>query len=137
MATGQLSYLLRHLRCLLGTQGAGHESDGHLLTRFAASREEAAFEELVRRHGQMVFDVCQHELDEIHDAEDAFQATFLVLARRASTIRKRDSVGSWLFGVARRVARKAKGDLARRRTHERQVHDMVPSNPASETNELR
>ena len=80
---------------------------------------KAAFEFLVERHGPMVLRVCTQALKDRHQAEDAFQATFLVLARQAGSIRNRDSVGSWLFGVARRAARRIRRDEARRRQHER------------------
>ena len=83
-------------------------TDGQLLERFMAGRDEAgelAFEALVTRHGPMVMRVCRNVLDDPHDVHDAFQAVFLVLARRAIAIRDRQSVGSWLYGVAMRVAR--------------------------------
>lgn len=82
-------------------------TDGELLERFVTARDEAAFEGLVRRHGPMVLGLCRRALRDNHDAEDAFQATFLVLVRNAQTIRKRDSLASWLYGVALRVTRKA------------------------------
>jgi RNA polymerase sigma factor (sigma-70 family) len=94
--------------------------DGHLLERFVARRDggEAAFETLVARHGPMVLGVCRQILVSPHDAEDAFQATFLVLVRRAGAIRKRDSLGPWLHGVARRVSLRAKTNAARRKLRE-------------------
>jgi RNA polymerase sigma factor (sigma-70 family) len=84
------------------------EPDRRLVERFLAQRDEAAFEALTRRHGPMVYRVCWRVLQQPQDVEDAFQATFLVLARQPASIRKLASVASWLHGVARRVALKAK-----------------------------
>src|SRR3954462_6071220 len=93
---------------------AGPElTDGQLLDSFLAHREESAFEDLVRRHGPMVLGTCRRLLGNAHDAEDAFQATFLVLVRRAGSIGRRASVGSWLHKVACRIALKVKADTAR------------------------
>src|SRR5262249_31242399 len=104
-------------------------TDGQLLERFADRRDEAAaeaaFAALVARHGAMVLRVCQHVLGDEHAAQDASQATFLVLARRAGSIARRDSVGSWLHGVALRVAAKARVAAARRRAHERRGGAMA------------
>jgi polysaccharide biosynthesis/export protein len=97
-------------------------SDDYLLYSFLGRHEDAAevaFEALVRRHGPMVLRVCRDELSDVHAAEDALQATFLILARRAGSIRKRGSVASWLFGVARRVSKRAKVERARREAYER------------------
>lgn len=96
-------------------------SDGQLLESFLARRDEAAFEALVRRHGPMVLGVCRRVLGNFHDAEDAFQATILVLLRKASGIRPRERVGNWLYGVAFRTALEAKTMNARRRAKEKQA----------------
>lgn len=100
-------------------------ADGQLLTQFVTERSESAFEELVGRHGPMVFGACRRLLNDPHDAEDAFQATFLVLARNAAKLRKSDSVASWLHGVALRVGLNAKRQAARRREHEKEARDMI------------
>lgn len=94
-------------------------SDGALLERFVAARDEAAFELLMRRHGPMVLGVCERVLRHRQDAEDAFQATFLVLAHKAGAVRPREAVGNWLYGVAYRTALKARTAAARRRQKER------------------
>src|SRR5689334_13506127 len=101
--------------------------DAELLDRFLSRLGEGAvhaFEGLVLRHGPMVLDVCTRVLGDPHDAEDAFQATFLVLATRARSIRRQTSVASWLHGVALRVARRARSEAARRRANERRVVEM-------------
>ncbi len=105
-------------------------SDGRLLERFLSENEEAAqaaFACLVERHGPMVMRVCKGVLHDAHAAEDAFQVTFLILARKARSIRKRDSIASWLFGVARRVARKAKAQNTRRAILETERAAQEPS----------
>jgi RNA polymerase sigma factor (sigma-70 family) len=113
-------------------------TDAQLLERFLARREESAFEELVRRHGPMVLGVCRRVLGEPHDAEDAFQATFLVFVRRAADIVPRSRVGPWLYGVARRTALKARSSAARRRRAEQQAgHNRPVTTPASPADDLR
>src|SRR5215831_14801727 len=110
-------------------RGDAGPSDAHLLDSFIIRRDEAAFEALVRRHGPMVLGVCRRILSDAHDAEDAFQAAFLVLVRKAASIQPRDLVGHWLYGVAYRTALEARGILTRRRAKERQVSTM-PEPPA-------
>src|SRR5262245_13006413 len=101
MAAAPLATLVQHLRRLGATAGG---DDRELLERFARTRDEATFAALVRRHGPLVWGVCRRELGHEQDAEDAFQATFLVLARKAGAVRWRPSAAGWLFAAARRVA---------------------------------
>jgi RNA polymerase sigma-70 factor (ECF subfamily) len=133
MARQDLSCVLEQLRRLTGPGLADELTDGELLDQFVALREEAAFEILVRRHGPLVWAVCRRVLRSDHDAEDVFQATFLVLARRAHSIRKRQSIGSWLYGVALRLARRLQSDQSRRRAHEQRIVPIAPGDPACET----
>src|SRR5262245_24614403 len=101
-------------RTLLKLGHAPAPTDGELLTRFVASQEHAAFEELVQRHGPMVLRVCRRALHHAQDAEDAFQAVFIVLARKAAAVATMASVGGWLHGVAFRTALNAKKQRGRR-----------------------
>jgi RNA polymerase sigma factor (sigma-70 family) len=117
--TGQV---IRHLRCVLLADEAG-PSDGQLLTRFVEGRDEAAFAAVVKRHGSLVWGVCRRLLSQ-HDAEDAFQATFLVLCRNAAAIRRREMLSSWLHSVAHQTALHARRTAARRKHREKQVVDM-------------
>src|SRR5262249_31526088 len=121
MATGILSTILQNLRRSMLRQDGAALADGALLECFISQRDEAAFEALVRRSGPMVLGVCRPPLHNEADAEDAFQATFLVLVRRAASIRPRGMVGNWLYGVARNVARKAKAMRSKRRAKEREA----------------
>jgi RNA polymerase sigma factor (sigma-70 family) len=124
MATSQGKRVIDHLRrAVLAGEGAGL-SDGQLLTCFIEHRDEVAFEALVRRHGPMVLGVCRRVLRSLPDAEDAFQATFLVLVRKAAAIQLREAVANWLYGVAYNVALKARTLNARRASSERQVVEM-------------
>jgi RNA polymerase sigma factor (sigma-70 family) len=113
---------------------AGEAAQGRtsqqLLQDFLSRRDETAFTALVRRHGPMVLGVCNHVLHRLQDAEDAFQGTFLVLARKAGSIRRGESLASWLHGVAYLTALRAKRDLARRRHHERQAVPMSAAKPS-------
>ncbi len=121
MSTRDLSLILRHVRRAAGASNRADATDADLLERFARHREEAAFAAVLARHGPLVMGVCRRVLGDAHDAEDAFQATFLVLARRAGSIRRGASLSSWLYGVAYRVSLEARTRLARRRRHERQA----------------
>jgi RNA polymerase sigma factor (sigma-70 family) len=133
MATTQLRTLLRHIEQLTAGREVHAETDQQLLDDFAARRDEAAFASLVSRHGPMVLRVCRRVLHHEQDAEDAFQATFLVLAQRTASINKRDSLGSWLHGVAYRTAMNAKRTAARRRNHEARLRAVAPQPAAGPT----
>jgi len=115
---------VRDLQTLFSVGATGALSDGELLDRFVARREEAIFEAITHRHGPMVWGVCRRVLRDHHDAEDAFQATFLVLARKASSVMPREKLGNWLYGVAYQTAMKARAMRAKRRVRESQVSDM-------------
>jgi RNA polymerase sigma factor (sigma-70 family) len=122
MASIRSGAALRQIQSLYGAGTCSGLPDEQLLERYLAGRgerAEAAFAALVERHGPMVLRVCRAVLRDGHDAEDAFQAVFLVLARQAGSIRRRGSLESWLFGVASRVSRCARAGAARRRWHER------------------
>jgi RNA polymerase sigma factor (sigma-70 family) len=118
MADGPLKTVLRHIRKLADAPDAAVLEDVQLLDRFLAQRDEAAFEGLLRRHGPMVLGVCRRLLPDVHAAEDAFQATFIVLLRKAKSLGKRELLGNWLYGVAYRTALQARRQAARRRTAE-------------------
>src|SRR5271157_2680827 len=115
MATAQIDTMIRHLRRAVLRQAAAGWTDGQLLASFIDQKDEAAFAALVRRHGPLVFGVCRRVVGNHHDAEDAFQATFLVLARKASSVSPRERLANWLHGVACRKAMKAKTTTAKRR----------------------
>jgi RNA polymerase sigma-70 factor (ECF subfamily) len=129
MATGQLNDFLRRLRTALLRPEAGGAPDAHLLEAFITQHDEAAFAALVQRHGPMVWGVCRRVLGQVQDAEDAFQATFLVLVRKAAAVVPRALVGNWLYGVAWRTAQKARVAAAKRRLKEKQV-PVLPEPPA-------
>jgi RNA polymerase sigma factor (sigma-70 family) len=114
----RINDVIHTLKGRLARDDAAEAADAALLERFLARRDEAAFAELVRRHGAMVYGVCQRLLHDRHAVEDAFQATFLVLVRRGSSVLRVRSVGCWLYGVARRTALEARRAAARRRTKE-------------------
>src|SRR5215471_16231532 len=112
MSSGGLSKVLERIRQVVPDGG---ETDAQLLMRFAVGHDESAFEALLRRHGAMVLAVCRRVLGHHHDAEDAFQAAFLILARKAGSVVKAGSLGCWLHQVAYRVAVEARAVNARRR----------------------
>jgi RNA polymerase sigma factor (sigma-70 family) len=128
MAASILEQVLHYLR-QAGASGS-ELADGELLDRFIFQKDDTAFDQLVQRHGRMVLGVCRSFLHDPHDAEDAFQATFLVLVRSARSVRKQSSLSSWLYGVAYRTALKARAAAARRRREE-QVVAMVHSPSSS------
>jgi RNA polymerase sigma factor (sigma-70 family) len=132
MRNGQLDNVLRHIRGLVAAGATKELLDRELLERFVAARDEAAFAAIVERHGPLVMGVCQRVLRDEHHAEDACQATFLVLARQAGAIRKRDSLGSWLHGVARRVAGKLRADVKRRAARDVTADEAPRSDPTGE-----
>src|SRR5262249_2105328 len=124
MATSQMSEVIQHLRrAVLLRDGAGL-TDGQLLTDYISRRDEAALAALVHRHGPMVWGVCRRVLSNYHDAEDAFQATFLVFVRKAASIASRELLANWLYGVAHQTALKARATAAKRKERERQVTEM-------------
>jgi RNA polymerase sigma factor (sigma-70 family) len=132
LAMSPLKTVLRHIHALLGESCDAALSDAHLLERFRADHDEAAFAELVRRHGPLVLNVCWQVLHHDQDAEDAFQATFFVLARKAASIRKGESLACWLYGIALRTAMNVKRTAARRRARERHATSRAPEQPPSE-----
>ncbi len=115
---------LQHLCQAVLRSDATGATDGQLLSCFIEKRDEASFATLVQRHGPMVLGVCRRILANGHDAEDAFQATFLVLVRKATAVVPREMVGNWLYGVARQTATKARAMAAVRQARERQMAEM-------------
>src|SRR6266852_2046381 len=132
MPQAPTSPALRYIRKLIGECDLARLTDGQLLHRFLSERDEDAFAALMERHGHLVLKVCRQVLHHEQDAEDAFQATFLVLARHAGCIRKTEAVGSWLYRVAYRIATKAGTHMGKQRAHERQVGTRTPTEPEAE-----
>jgi RNA polymerase sigma factor (sigma-70 family) len=124
MAAGQHISIVRHLHGLLGSVRPTELTDRQLLARFTASGDEDAFGSLVWRHGPLVLGVCRRVLHHEQDAEDAFQATFLVLARKAACVRWHESIGHWLHETAHRLALKLRTANVRRRTQEQQMREV-------------
>lgn len=132
MANDSLPRFLRHLRRLLARQGSKDLSDGRLLQLFIAERDEAAFAILVSRHGPLVLGVGRRILHDQSAAEDVFQATFLVLAKKARSIRKQESLASWLYGIAHRLAVRAKAQAAKRQSVEQRGKKVTALEPSVE-----
>ncbi|MGH7223593.1 MAG: RNA polymerase sigma factor, partial [Gemmataceae bacterium] len=126
MTNATLAAVLHDLRRLVGPRDDHRQDDRQLLERFLARREEDAFALLIRRHGRMVLSACRRVLSNEADVEDAFQATFLVLLRRAPSMVWRTSIGAWLFGVAHRVAVRARADVQRRQRRESEASRLRP-----------
>ncbi len=134
MAATQMNAVLRHLRRAALTGDTPTLTDGQLLDCFIRSRDDTAFATLLRRHGPMVLGVCRRIAGNVHDADDAFQAAFLVLVRKARSVVPREQVGNWLYGVAYHTALKARTAADRRRGKEKQVTVMPqPESPAKAT----
>ena len=137
MAATPIAALLHRLRCL--HHAAAERSDGDLLRRYVVNREEEAFAALMRRHAPLVWGVCRRLLDNEQDAEDAFQAVFLVLVRKAESLHVGPSLASWLHAVATRVAQKSRVTILRRHLREKRAETPLPSDPFAtvEQRELR
>jgi RNA polymerase sigma factor (sigma-70 family) len=130
MTDGGRHSVLRFLHGLLARPRAGESADGPLLHRFVTHGDEDAFAALVQRHGPMVLGLCRRLLHDAHDAEDAFQATFLILVRKAGSVARPALLGNWLYGVAYRVALRARGARTKRRAREVQAVDLpAPERP--------
>src|SRR5262249_5139664 len=129
MAEGRLEPLIHHLLHAAACRDGGRMTDGQLLERFVRQHDAAAFESLLWRHSRMVQGVCRRVLHDSHEVEDVFQATFLVLVRKAHSISRRESVASWLYKVAFRIALKAKAQADSRPSHDRQVNDIAAPEP--------
>jgi RNA polymerase sigma factor (sigma-70 family) len=130
-----LEDVLGCLRKVVAVQSLGRLSDSELLERFLHGHDESAFTVLIERHGPMVFGVCRRSLPNLHDAEDACQATFLVLARQVASLRNKESLSSWLHGVACRIATGLKRHAARRRNREQQARCSSPIDPPAEASQ--
>ncbi len=136
MAAPPLACVLRHINRAVGRELADDLPDGELLRRFVAARDESAFTELARRHAPMVWGVCRRVLGNSPDADDAFQATFLILGRKAHAVAVGDLVGHWLYRVACRVAARARADSAWQHAHQREMFDMSAADTSEELTRL-
>src|SRR5260370_21096138 len=129
MGSRQASMVLEQVQRVLAAREEERLSDRELLQRFCARQDEQAFAVLVKRHGAMVLNVCRRVLHNEHDAEDAFQAAFLVLARHASARLWHDSVGPWLYRVAYRLALRLKAGVERHAKAQRTSPKAPPAEP--------
>src|SRR6516165_8752750 len=129
MPDGKMNAVVEFIHGLVVDPDLASQTDNQLLQRFLANRDENAFEALVRRHGPMVLALCRRVLRDPQDAEDAFQAAFLVLVRKAASIARPELLGNWLYGVAFRTARVARAAAEKRRAKEAEA---VPREPAQE-----
>jgi RNA polymerase sigma factor (sigma-70 family) len=134
MAAIAAGFVMQGLRRAVLQHEAAALTDAQLLARFVEHHDEIAFAALMERHARMVYGVCRRVLHNFHDAEDAFQAAFLILARKASTVQPRERVGNWLYGVAWQTSRKARAIMARRTGRERQM-DQMPEPAQANRNE--
>ncbi len=132
MAT-KMGGVIQHL-CRLALRDGDGTTDGQLLTAFVRQRDETALATLVDRHGPMVWGVCRRLLRNHHDAEDAFQATFLVLVHKAAAVREKEAVANWLYGVAHQTAVRVRATVAKRQGREQPVKDMAE--PAAKETDL-
>src|SRR5579864_4975540 len=144
MASGHHGAVLQQIHRLFSRGTAAGLGERQLLDRFITQRDEAAFEALVARHGPMVLGVCRRLLHSPHDVEDAFRATFLILVRRAGSIRQRELLANWLYGVAHRVAARSRANELKRSELERpgameriedQANDRVDQDQSSALHE--
>ena len=124
MTTSRMTAFVQELRCGMVQRDGAAFNDGQVLEAYISHRDQTALADLVLRHGPMVWGVCRRVLSNHHDAEDAFQATFLVLVRKAASIVPREMVANWLYGVAHQTALKARATAAKRKGRERQVATM-------------
>ena len=134
MTTNSMSEFIQRVRMAAPPPNGTGQTDGQLLADYIDRGDQAALTALVRQHGPMVWSVCRRLLDNYHDAEDAFQATFLVLVRRAAVIRPRERVANWLYGVAHQTALKARSTAAKTKGRQKQVNFMP--DPASTEQDL-
>jgi RNA polymerase sigma factor (sigma-70 family) len=136
MASGPYGAVLQQIHRLFQAGSVGGLSEWQLLHRYVTARDESAFEALVARHGPMVLAVCGRLLDDPHAVEDAFQATFLVLVRKARSLGEHDAIGHWLYGVAYRVALRQRSETVRRRSFEKQVETIEQAGSGQDPSRL-